>query len=232
VTISQKERISASSAAAFPTASAADLEALERIAPALAHDLRGPINTMNFQLELLGDVLAARLATDPTVERPLRYARGLRSELARLHRGLEALFAQIARTSTDVWDATETVADLALLLEAAARKGRVGLVVDLPDLPLSGTGDRATFRRVALGLALEILDRLEPGGSLEVHLVTTPQGRPQLELAGSAPLAPQVEPFLAAAGSRLAAAGFGLAHLGTEDRPRLVVTCALDVAES
>jgi C4-dicarboxylate-specific signal transduction histidine kinase len=232
VTISQKERISASSAAALPTASATDLEALERIAPALAHDLRGPINTMNFQLELLGDVLGARLATDPTAERPLRYARGLRSELARLHRGLEALFAQIARTSTDVWDATETVADLTLLLEAAARKGRVGLVVDLPDLPLSTTGDRATFRRVALGLALEILDRLEPGGSLEIHLVATPQGRAQLELAGSAPLAPQVEPRLSAARSRLAAAGFDLAQLGGEERPRLVLTCAQDVAES
>jgi len=232
VTISQKERASASSAAAIPTASATDLEALERIAPALAHDLRGPINTMNFQLELLGDVLGARLATDPTAERPLRYARGLRSELARLHRGLEALFAQIARTSADVWDAIETVADLALLLEAAARKKRVGLVVDLPDPPLTGTGDRATFRRVALGLALEILDRLEPGGSLEIHLVATQQGKPQLELVGSAPLAPQIEPRLSAARSRLAAAGFDLARLGTEDRPRLVLTCAPDVSES
>lgn len=232
MTISQKERISASSAAAFPTASATDLEALERIAPALAHDLRGPINTMNFQLELLGDVLGARLAIDPSAERPLRYARGLRSELARLHRGLEALFAHIARTSTDVWDATETVADLAVLLEAAARKGRVGLVVDLPDLALSASGDRATFRRVALGLALEILDRLEPGGSLEIHLAATADGAPQLELGGSAPLAQEIEPRLIAARTRLAAAGFDLIRAGTEDRPRLVLTRALGASES
>jgi C4-dicarboxylate-specific signal transduction histidine kinase len=232
VTISQKERISASSVAAFPTASATDLEALERIAPALAHDLRGPINTMNFQLELLGDALGARLASDPTAERPLRYASGLRSELARLHRGLEALFAQLARGSNDVWDATETVADLALLLEAAAKKGRIALVVDLPDLPLSATGDRVTFRRVTLGLALEILDRLEPGGTLEIHLVATQQGAPQLELAGSAPLAPQIGPRLTAARARLAAAGFDLARLGTEERPRIVLTRATAGSES
>lgn len=232
MTISQKERISASSAAAFPTAAATDLEALERIAPALAHDLRGPINTMNFQLELLGDVLASRLAADPSTERPLRYARGLKSELARLHRGLEALFAQIARTPIDVWDATETVADLALLLEAAARKGRIGLVVDLPDLPISTSGDRATFRRVALGLALEILDRLEPGGSLEIQLTATPEGGLQLDLAGSAPLAPEIETRLSAARSRLGAAGFDLARLGTEDRPRLVLTRISNGSES
>jgi hypothetical protein len=231
VTISQKERASASSVAAFPTASATDLEALERIAPALAHDLRAPINTMYFQLELLGDALGARLASDPTAERPLRYARGLKSELARLHRGLEALFAQIARSSTDVWNATETVADLALLLEAAAKKRRVALVVDLPDLPLSATGDRATFRRVALGLALEILDHLEAGESLEMLLVATPEGSPQLELAGSAPLPPQIGPRLAAARSRLAAAGFDLARLGSEERPRLVLTGAADLSD-
>ncbi len=231
MTISQNGRISASSAGAFATASATDLEALERIAPALAHDLRGPINTMSFQLELLGDVLGARLATDPSAERPLRYARGLKSELARLHRGIEALFAQISRTSTDVWDAAETVADLALLLEAAARKGRIGLMVDLPDLPLSATGNRPTFRRVALGLALEILDRLEPGGSLEIHLVATPQGGPQLELAGSAPLTPQIEHRLTDARARLAAAGFELARLGSDDRPRLAITHTLDVSE-
>lgn len=232
VTISQKERISTSSAAAFPTASATDLEALERIAPALAHDLRGPINTMNFQLELLGDVLGARLATDPSAERPLRYARGLKTELVRLHRGLEALFAQIARTSTDVWDATETVADLALLLEAATRKSRVGLVVDLPDVGLPATGDRATFRRVALGLALEILDRLEPGGSLEMQLAATAEGTPQLTLSGSAPLSSEIELRLTASRARLAAAGFDLTRAGTEDRPRLVLTHAPGVRES
>ncbi len=209
-----------------PTPSAADLAALERIAPALAHDLRGPINTMNFQLELLSDVLSARLPQDPSAERSLRYARGLKSELSRLHRGLEALFAQIAYPPTDVWDATETVGDLVLLLEAAARKARVGLVTDLPDLPLATTGDRATFRRVSLSLALEILDRLEPGGSLEVHLLTTGDGLPQLELIGSGPLSPQAEPRLAAARSRLGHAGFELARSGSDDRPRLVVTCA------
>lgn len=232
MTISQNERTSAPSTAAFPTASATDLETLERIAPALAHDLRGPINTMSFQLELLGDALGARLATDPSVERSLRYARGLKTELARLHRGIEALFAQIARTSTDVWDATEAVADLALLLEAAARRGRLGLVVELPDVPVPATGDRATFRRVALGLALEILDRLEPGGSLEIHLATTAEGAPQLDLFGSAPLAQEIELRLTAARARLAAAGFDLARAGSEDRPRLVLTHASGVKES
>ena len=67
---------------------------------------------------------------------------------------------------------------------------------------------------------------------MEVHLVATQQGRPQLELAGSAPLAPQIEPLLSAASSRLAAAGFALSRLGTEDRPRLVLTCAQDVSET
>ncbi len=220
----QNDRGSAPSVAALPTAAATDLEALERIVPALAHDLRGPINTMNFQLELLGDALGARVAADPSAERSLRYARGLRSELARLHRSLEALFAQIGRNTTDVWDATETVADLALLLEAAARKSRVGLVVNLPDLPLPSSGHRATFRRVALSLALEMLDPIEPGGSIEIHLTATANGDPRLELVGSHRLAPEVEPRLTAARSRLAAAGFDLDRTGTPVRPRLVFT--------
>ncbi len=157
----------------------------------------------------------------------MRYARGLRGELARLHRGLEALFAQFVRVSTDVWDATETVADLVLLVEAAAKKKRVDVVVDLPDMPLSTSGDRTAFRRVTLGLALEILDRLSPGGSLDVHLAQGADGLPQLELSGSAPLDLEIEQRLAAARSRLAAAGFDLVRIGTWDRPRFVFTPTL-----
>ena len=81
---------------------AAHMRAVAAITPAVAHDLRAPINSMVFNLEILKETITGGLASDPKArERQARYVRVLREELSRLHRGIEIWLAQTAERSPE-----------------------------------------------------------------------------------------------------------------------------------
>jgi signal transduction histidine kinase len=69
---------------------ASEMHPLVHVHRTLAHDLRGPLNSMRLALDLLADTIASPAAGDAG-RRPERYLAILQEEITRLDRILRAL---------------------------------------------------------------------------------------------------------------------------------------------
>jgi signal transduction histidine kinase len=167
---------------------ASQLRSLAQISPAVAHDLRAPINAMVFNIEILKEMLVSGRAADPTnKDKLLRYVSVLREELQRLHQGLETFLAYISPRSDkrETVDLRELAAELASLLVAPARKQQAQVEPELPAGPLSLLGNRYLLRQALLHLALAALAGTPKQGRLYVHLEGA-GGRARIRLFGVA----------------------------------------------
>jgi signal transduction histidine kinase len=136
---------------------ASQMRSVSQIAPAVAHDLRAPINAMVFNLEILKEMISSGRAADPGSQEKLRrYVDVLRDELSRLHRGLETFLAFVSpRSDTfETVDLRELAEELASLLVAPARKQQVQVRADLPAQPLPAAGNRYLLRQALLHLSI------------------------------------------------------------------------------
>src|SRR6476660_5187471 len=125
------------------------MRALSQISPAVAHDLRAPINAMVFNIEILKETISAARAMEPAArERQLRYVGASKDELARLHLGLEHFLAHTSGRGDrpDSFDLREAVQELAALLVPQARKLQVQVVPELPDQPVLVQANRYQLR--------------------------------------------------------------------------------------
>ncbi len=176
----------------------AQMRSLSQITPAVAHDLRAPINAMVFNIEILKETLAAGRGVDPTQrDRVLRYVNVLKEELARLHRSLEIFLAHISPRGDrlETLDLRELVEEFASLLVAPARKQQVQVQADLPDDTLSLEGNRYLLRQALLHLGLAALARIPKQGTLEVGLEAMEESA-RIWIGGDAdPEAPPVPGF-------------------------------------
>lgn len=195
---------------------AAHLRAVQEITPAVAHDLRAPINAMVFNIEILKETIASGKGLEPGGrERQLRYVGVLRDELARLHRSLEIFLAHTSprEDRTESFDLRDPVRELAELLVAPARKQQVTVEHQLAAQPLTVSVNRSQLRQALLQVAVAALAGIPRGERLTVRL--EPQGdRARLWIGG--PAAVQV-PAVPAAGN-LDSARQTLAELGGELR--------------
>ncbi len=213
---------------------AAQMRSLAQVSPAVAHDLRAPINAMVLNLEVLRETLAARAAgagpaasgRDP-LERQRRYVNVLREELSRLHQSIELFIAHLSPRGDrlEVVDLREPARDLAAIMVPPARKQQARVEALLPDEPVPILGQRYQLRQALLHLGLGALERVPRGGMLEIR-VDRPPGLPpraRLRLAAVAPpggeplatSAPQPPPAASAtAAARLEAARAILADCG------------------
>jgi two-component system, NtrC family, sensor kinase len=144
---------------------------LSSITPAVAHDLRAPVNAMAFNLELLKDTIGR--AADPAArERLPRYLAVLQEELQRLHRGMEIYLAQIAPRGDrgETFDLREPVGDLAALLAGPARNRTARIAASLPAAPLVVPGNRLLITQALLLVAVAALATVPRGGTLEIAL--------------------------------------------------------------
>ena len=149
------------------------MRSVAQISPAVAHDLRAPINAMVFNIEILKEMIASGRATDPNNrEKLLKYTTVLKEELSRLHRGLETFLAFISPRSDKVetLDVRELAEELASLLVAPARKQQVQVKTELPDGPLPTQANRYLLRQALLHLSLAALAGIPKQGTLHVHL--------------------------------------------------------------
>lgn len=149
------------------------MRSVAQISPAVAHDLRAPINAMVFNIEILKEMIASGRATDPNNrEKLLKYTTVLKEELSRLHKGLETFLAFISPRSdkTETLDLRELAEELAALLVAPARKQQVQVKAELPGEPLMATGNRYLLRQALLHLSLAALAGVPKQGTLHVHL--------------------------------------------------------------
>lgn len=142
-----------------------DLRALHR---GLAHDIRGPLNAMVLQLELLrSDV--GQLAEPDSARRRIDL---LAAELDRLRAGTEDLLSLVAPPGreADEWDASALAGAVARLLAPRARLAGIRLEPPPTTRPLPIPGDRGEALAVLLGLALECLSALSDGSRLGIEV--------------------------------------------------------------
>lgn len=188
---------------------AAQMRSLTQITPAVAHDLRAPINAMVLNLEVLKETLApppgpAHPASSPygqppgpaqrpggagrdPRERQQRYLAVLREELARLHQSLELFLAHVSprgeRQETLDWRGPAQ--DLAALLRPPARKQQAQIELLLPDAAVPIVTQRYLLRQALLHFGLAILERVPRDGTLEIRLERLP-ARARLRIAAGA----------------------------------------------
>jgi signal transduction histidine kinase len=150
---------------------AAQMRSLAAITPGVAHDLRGPINTMVFTLELLRES-AGRVADPLLRERQLGYVRVLSDEVRRLHRQLEIFLTHTVSPpgTREVVDLKALAAELADLLAGPLRKRRVELRREMSDARLAVAVDRSALRHALLLLVLAALAAVPEGGSLTLSV--------------------------------------------------------------
>jgi signal transduction histidine kinase len=149
------------------------LRSLSQITPAVAHDLRAPINAMVFNIEVLKETIAAGKGAEPAGrEKQLRYVGVLRDELHRLHQGMETYIAQISPRGDrdETFDLREPLTELAVLLVGPARKGQAQVVSDLPPEAVKVSGNRHKIRQALLHAAVAALAGVPRDGALEIRL--------------------------------------------------------------
>lgn len=183
------------------------VRSLSQITPAVAHDLRAPINAMVFNIEVLKETIAAGKGAEQVGrERQLRYVGVLRDELHRLHQGLETYIAQISPRGDrdETFDLREPVGELAALLVGPARKQQARVVSEVPEAGVPVVGNRFLIRQALLHVAVAALAGVPRDGALEIRLERR-GGRAWLRIG--------------AAGDG-AAPGTGLAGFGISASPR------------
>jgi signal transduction histidine kinase len=149
------------------------LRSLSQITPAVAHDLRAPINAMVFNIEVLKETIAAGKGAEPAGrEKQLRYVGVLRDELHRLHQGMETYIAQISPRGDrdETFDLRELLSELAELLVGPARKGQARVASDLPATAVTVSGNRYQIRQALLHVAVAALAGVPRDGALEIRL--------------------------------------------------------------
>jgi signal transduction histidine kinase len=165
------------------------MRSLAQITPAVAHDLRAPINAMVFNVEILKETIASGKGTEPGGrERQLRYVHVLKEELGRLHRELEIFLAHISPRGdhVEILDLRELVQELVVLLTGPARKQQVQIRQLLPDAPVSSEVNRYLVRQALLHLSLAALAGVPKEGTFEIRLERRAEWA-WLRLAGSPP---------------------------------------------
>jgi len=164
--------------------------ALSQVSPAVAHDLRAPINAMVFNIEILKETIAGARGLEPaTRERQLRYVSVLRDELTRLHTGLEHFLAHTSGRGdkTDSIDLREMLHELTGLLVAQARKVQVQVVPELKDARVTIHGNRFQLRQVLLETGIAAVASVARAGILTLRLESDEQ---RARILFSGPLSP------------------------------------------
>jgi signal transduction histidine kinase len=164
------------------------MRSVAQISPAVAHDLRAPINAMVFNLEILKETIASGRAADPgSRDKLLRYVNVLKEELTRLHRGMEIFLAHISPRGDrqETLDLRELTEELAALLVGPARKQQARVETELPSGPVPVDGNRFLLRQAFLHLALAALAGVPKQGTLQVSLERE-DGLARLRLHGAA----------------------------------------------
>lgn len=176
------------------------MRSLAQIAPAVAHDLRAPINAMVFNIEILKETIASGRGAEPGgKDRLLRYTNVLREELTRLHKSLEIFLSFISPRSdrNETLDLRELAEELAALLVAPARKQQVQVDAELPDGGVPVEGNRYFLRQALLHLSLAALAGVPRQGTLTVRLEQR-EGRARIRISGRPGAESPVEPGEAA----------------------------------
>jgi signal transduction histidine kinase len=175
----------ASLAAADPHAVRANkLDLLERLADALAHEIKNPLHSMVINLE----VLKRRLSRVAEGGEVLRYATVLGEELERVNRRIELLLrlSRPDRGGPDDITLNELVEEVMELVNLEARNRDARVEYDRQGQMARVRAGRQHARQVILNLVLDALDGLRAGETLGLR-VHGEDGRAILTVTGAEP---------------------------------------------
>lgn len=145
------------------------LELLERLADALAHEIKNPLHSMVINLE----VLKRRLSRAPTEGGDvLRYATVLGEELERVNRRIELLLrlSRPDRGGSDDTTLNELVDEVMELVTLEARNREARVEYDRGAQMARVRVGRQHARQIILNLVLDALDGLGGGDPLQVEI--------------------------------------------------------------
>jgi signal transduction histidine kinase len=162
------------------------LDLLERLADALAHEIKNPLHSMVINLE----VLKRRLTRAPTEGGDvLRYATVLGEELERVNRRIELLLrlSRPDRGGSDDTTLNELVDEVMELVTLEARNRDARVEYDRAAAMARVHVGRQHARQIILNLVLDALDGLGGGDTLRVEIGGEP-GRVLLTVSGGSPM--------------------------------------------
>lgn len=152
---------------------ASRLRGLAYFSSTMAHDLKGPLNTMAINLELLShSVERPEDDAERTRERQRRYVAALRQEMSRLNRCLDTFLGHI-RPAPDIYkrfDLRELLDEVEALAGPKARVQHVALQKDVPDQPVSCAGYPAQLKQALVNVVVNALEVMPRGGELALRL--------------------------------------------------------------
>jgi signal transduction histidine kinase len=180
----------------------------------LAHEIRNPLNSMNMNLQMLGEELQGV----PGLEggEHLEMLRSMQGEIKRIANLID-VFLQYARPATpqlEVKDLNEVLNATARFLQADFRQSAVELVLDLEPLLPSVELDEGQLRQALLNILGNARQVMEPGGQVRVTSRAGMGGDAVIEIADTGPgISPDsiekiFEPFFS---KRAGGTGLGLA---------------------
>ena len=137
-----------------------------------AHDLRGPLNNMVVNLELLKQTLKNSGTVRPEAVRQRNYIETIQQEIYRLNRYVQALL-DLTAPSQDPrgeLDLAQTLNEISGLIRAQAKLQHVQLDWQLPDRPVVIRCHEVQFRQVLLNVIINALEAMPDGGTLSLRL--------------------------------------------------------------
>jgi signal transduction histidine kinase len=152
---------------------ASQLRGLAHFFSTITHDLKGPLNTMAINLELLNQSVER---PDPDVERTRerqrRYVTALRQEVSRLNRCLDTFLSHVrpAPDTRERLDLRELLQGVETLAGPKARHQHVTLQIDVPDQPVPCAGFPGRLKQVLVNIVVNALEVMPSGGELAIRL--------------------------------------------------------------
>ncbi|HEX2254830.1 MAG TPA: HAMP domain-containing sensor histidine kinase [Thermoanaerobaculia bacterium] len=139
---------------------------------AMAHDLRGPLNAMVVNLELLSDAVAPGATGANLEERRRRYTRVIKEETERLTRHLNAFLSQVAPPvdGRRRFDLGRQVQEVAEFISPQAKKQHVEVELDLPRGEMLVEGEPDQVRQAVLALVVNALEAQPEEGWVALSL--------------------------------------------------------------
>jgi len=174
---------------------ASQLRALSRVYGAVTHDLKAPLNAMVLNLDRLENALRKGEASAES-EKTQGYIDVLHEELERLDRSLLALLAETlpAGSGREEFDVRSTLHEIERLLRPQARLQHVALEAHLPGVAVRIAGQRDRLKQAILNVALNALDALSDGGTMQLRLEALPD-QAEVVIADDGPgIADEVRP--------------------------------------